>query len=88
MQQHLRSTTIGRKLTVNPWLLLAMLPSAAILMLHLAVGPFGHPTLLHWHRHWKKLPSVLHYFVLGLAVFALILGTSQLLGLWGTPLEP
>lgn len=64
-----------------------MLPSAAVLMLHLAVGPFGHPTLLHWHLRWKKQASPLKNSIIILAVLTLILGTSQLLGLWGTPIE-
>lgn len=74
-------------MTVNPWLLFAMLPAAALIMLHLAVGPFGHPSLLHWHVRWKKLASFVKNPLLLLAVFTLILGTSQLLGLWGTPIE-
>lgn len=74
-------------MTVNPWLLLAMLPAAAIIMLHLAVGPFGHISLLHWHLRWKEQAPLLRYSFLFLAVSALILGTSQLLGLWGTPIE-
>lgn len=64
-----------------------MLPAAAIIMLHLAVGPFGHPTLLHWHVRWKKQAGLLKNFLIILAVLTLILGTSQLLGLWGTPIE-
>lgn len=64
-----------------------MLPSAAVLMLHLAVGPFGHPTLLHWHLRWKKQAALLKNSLIILAALTLILGTSQLLGLWGTPIE-
>lgn len=64
-----------------------MLPAAALIMLQLAVGPFGHPTLVHWHQRWKKQTSFLRYSLLFLASLALILGTTQLLGLWGTPLE-
>lgn len=74
-------------MTANPWLLLAMLPAAALLMLHLAVGPFGHPTLLHWHVSWRKRSSALKYGLLLIAITLLILGTAQLLGLWGTPIE-
>lgn len=64
-----------------------MLPAAAVLMLHLAVGPFGHPTLLHWHVRWKKQPPLIKNTLVLLAVITLILGTSQLLGLLGTPIQ-
>lgn len=57
-----------------------MLPAAAIIMLHLAVGPFAHPSLLHWHQRFARLLPTVRYPLVILAVITLITGTFHLLG--------
>lgn len=68
---------------INPWILAAMVPAVALLMLHLGVGPFGHPTLIHHHAKWRKnIPALWRNLLVFLAVLTLIIGTSHLLGFW------
>lgn len=72
---------------INPWIIAAMAPAAALLMLHFGVGPFGHPSRLHWHQSWRnQLPYGWQILLVFLAVLTLTLGTSHLLGLWTYPI--
>lgn len=57
-----------------------MLPAAAILMLHLAIGPFGHPSLLHWHQSFTRIGVLWRTSLVFLAIFTLLIGTLHLLG--------
>jgi hypothetical protein len=62
--------------------LIAMVPSMVLLMLHLAIGPFGHVRFLHWHLRWKTMPVWLQRILLLLATGILLAGASHLLGIW------
>lgn len=57
-----------------------MLPAAALVMLHLAVGPFAHPSLLHWHQRWQRLSALWRHPLLLLACVVLVFGTLELFG--------
>ena len=65
--------------------LIAMVPAMVLLMLHLAIGPFGHVRFLHWHLRWKKTPVWLQRILLLLASAVLLAGASHLLGIWQRP---
>lgn len=62
--------------------LIAMVPAMVLLMLHLAIGPFGHVRFLHWHLRWKTMPVWLQRILLLLATGILVAGASHLLGIW------
>lgn len=62
--------------------LIAMVPAMVLLMLHLAIGPFGHVRFLHWHLRWKTMPVWLQRILLLLATGILLAGASHLLGIW------
>lgn len=66
-------------------LLVGMVPAMVLLMLHLAIGPFGHMRFLHWHLRWKKSPLWLQRTLLLLAIAVLLAGGSHLLGIWQLP---
>lgn len=70
---------------INPWVIAAMIPAMVILMIHLAIGPFGHPTRLHWHMRWRTLPAALKYPLILMSATVLIAGASHALGLWLWP---
>jgi len=63
----------------------AMALAMAWVMLHLAIGPFGHPKFLHWHQGYLKLPKAVRNFALGLCGLITILAISHLLGLYELP---
>ena len=67
----------------TPLLLIALVISATLLMLQLAVGPFGHMKFLHLHQAYIKQPKVLRYPLTALAIIVVVLAVSHLLGLWG-----
>lgn len=67
---------------INPWILAAMVPAVTVLMLHLGVGPFGHPSLLPLHAKWRRTPMFWQILLVFLAVLTLIIGATHLLGLW------
>ena len=62
--------------------LIAMVPAMVLLMLHLAIGPFGDVRFLHWHLRWKTMPVWLQRILLLLATGILLAGASHLLGIW------
>lgn len=70
---------------INPWVIAAMIPAMVILMVHFAIGPFGHPTRLHWHMRWRAWPMTFKAPLLTLSVILLAAGTSHALGLWLWP---
>lgn len=67
---------------INPWVLAAMVPAMVILMLHLAIGPFGHMKFIHWHLRWKQQSATRQRLLLSIAILVLLSGASHLLGLW------
>lgn len=73
---------------INPWVIAAMIPAMVILMIHFAIGPFGHPTRLHWHLRWQQQPQALKIPLLLLATLTLLAGASHVTGLWLWPAEP
>ena len=73
---------------INPWVIAAMIPAMVIVMIHYAIGPFGHPTRLHWHLRWKQLPTLVKAPLLTLSALLLIAGTTHATGLWLWPATP
>jgi len=67
----------------TPLLLIALVISAALLMLQLAVGPFGHMKFLHLHQSYIKQPKALRYPLTTIAITIIVLAVSHLLGIWG-----
>ena len=66
---------------LDSWIIAAMLPSAALWMLHLGIGPFGHPSLLHWHQRWRqKTARYKRVIATTSASLVLFIGTALLLG--------
>ncbi len=70
---------------INPWVFAAMVPAMVIVMLQLAIGPFGHMKFIHWHLRWKQLPAGLRVPLLWLSGIVLLAGTTHLLGFWDAP---
>jgi len=62
-------------------ILLAMLPAMALTMLHLGIGPFGHPRFLRHHINYRQRPKALRYSVQIVCALILAFGAVQLLGL-------
>jgi hypothetical protein len=50
-------------------------------MLRLAVGPFGHVTLLPWHQAYMRRPTWLRLTLQGLALAIMLLAVASLMGL-------
>ncbi|MAK89798.1 MAG: hypothetical protein CMI13_00980 [Oleibacter sp.] len=71
---------------INPWVIAAMIPAMVIVMIHFAIGPFGHPTRLHWHMRWKQWPAAIKTPLLLIASILLTAGASHAVGLWMWPL--
>lgn len=67
---------------INPWVIAAMIPAMVVVMVHFAIGPFGHPTRLHWHMRWRTLPAPLKTLCLLVSASLLIAGATHALGLW------
>ena len=70
---------------INPWILAAMIPAMVVLMLQLAIGPFGHVKFIHWHLRWKQLPATIRQPLIALAILLLLVGGTHLLGFWQMP---
>lgn len=66
----------------TPVLLVALVLSAALLMLQLAVGPFGHMKFLHLHQAYLKQSKALRYPLTAVALLTIIAAASHLLGIW------
>lgn len=60
--------------------LLLMVSATALIMLHLAIGPFSHIRFLHWHQRWQALPSYVKRPLLSMSVAIILLGIALLLG--------
>ena len=67
---------------MSGWMFMSMLPAAALLMLHLGVGPFGHAKWNHLHTRWRAANVVLQTVLVALAAVVLIAGITHLLGVW------
>lgn len=67
----------------TPLLLIALVVAATLLMLQLAVGPFGHMKFLHLHQAYIKQPKALRYPITMVAVIVIVLAVTHLLGIWG-----
>lgn len=70
---------------INPWIIAAMIPAMVILMVHLAIGPFGHPARLRWHLRWSSLPAAVKYPLIVFSSLILAAGASHALGFWLWP---
>ncbi|WP_430461424.1 hypothetical protein ACQUQU_01200 [Thalassolituus sp. LLYu03] len=73
---------------MNPWVIAAMIPAMVILMVHFAIGPFGHPSRLHWHLKWKARPASLRQPLILLATLVLLAGATHVTGFWLWPSAP
>lgn len=67
----------------TPILLITLVLSAALLMLQLAVGPFGHMKFLYLHQAYLKQSRLLRYPLTALALTTIIAAITHLLGIWG-----
>ena len=72
---------------INPWVIAAMIPAMVIVLIHFAIGPFGHPTRLHWHMKWATWPTSIRRLLLIIATITLIAGASHATGLWFWPTD-
>ncbi|WP_157729847.1 hypothetical protein [Bacterioplanes sanyensis] len=64
-----------------PLLLIALVLSATIWMLRLAVGPFGHIKFLYLHQAYLTWPIWLRYTLQSAAVAVMLLSIVTLMGL-------
>lgn len=67
---------------INPWIFAAMVPAMVVLMLQLAIGPFGHMKFIHWHLRFRKISPRIRIPLLLAAALTLTAGTAHLLGWW------
>lgn len=67
----------------TPVLLIALVLSCALMMLQLAVGPFGHMKFLHLHQSYMKQPKGLRYPLTAIALLVMAAAATHLLGIWG-----
>ncbi|MBE0483695.1 MAG: hypothetical protein IBX52_09355 [Bacterioplanes sp.] len=61
--------------------LLLMVGATALIMLHLAIGPFAHIRFLHWHQRWLALPTYITRPLIITSIVIILLGIALLLGL-------
>lgn len=66
--------------TATPLLFIALVVAVTLLMLQLAVGPFGHIKFLHLHHRYTKQPKALRYPLLLLALLIILATVSHLGG--------
>jgi hypothetical protein len=66
----------------TPLLLIALVCSATLLMLQLAVGPFGHPRFIHLHQAYLRWPEGLRRLFSGIAAVVIFSALTHLSGLW------
>lgn len=62
-------------------ILFFMLPAAALVMLKLGVGVFGHPSLYHHHIAYKKKPVLIRGIVEVISYGVLLLGFLLMVGI-------
>jgi len=60
---------------------LLMLPAMAITMLHLGIGPFGHPSMIRHHMAFKRISSPIRTIIQLVCALVLLAGTGQMLGI-------
>lgn len=60
---------------------LAMLPAMALTMLHLGIGPFGHPSMIKHHKAFLRIPKVIRIIIQAVCVVVLVTGAAQMLGI-------
>lgn len=64
----------------TPVILIALIFAAALLMLQLAVGPFGHVRFIHLHQSYLKYPAPLRKTLTSVAIIIILIATAHLLG--------
>lgn len=65
----------------TPIILIALVLAAVLLMLQLAVGPFGHVRFIHLHQSYRKYPAILRKALSSAAITIIIIAFAHLLGL-------
>lgn len=68
--------------TATPLLLIALIAAATLLMLQLAVGPFGHMKFIHVHKAYLKWPVAVRHSLTTLSVAIILLALTHLTGFW------
>lgn len=69
--------------TATPLLLILLVAAVTLLMLQLAVGPFGHIKFLHLHKAYATQPKLLRQSLATLAVIIIALAVTHIMGIWG-----
>ena len=70
-----------------PALLIAMVVAVVIIMLQLGIGPFGHPSRMHWHQRFVQIAPATRNMLMGICAATLVLSITHLLGLWGAEIS-
>ncbi len=65
----------------TPVVMIALVIAVIVWMLRLAVGPFGHVTLLPWHQAYMRRPTWLRLTLQGIALAIMLLAVASLMGL-------
>ncbi|MBN59686.1 MAG: hypothetical protein QF808_01295 [Thalassolituus sp.] len=60
---------------------LMMLPAMALTMLHLGIGPFGHPSMIKHHLAFLRVPKLLRIIIQVICIAVLVTGAAQMLGI-------
>ena len=60
---------------------LMMLPAMALTMLHLGIGPFGHPSMIKHHLAFLRVPKLLRIIIQVICIVVLVTGAAQMLGI-------
>ena len=60
---------------------LMMLPAMALTMLHLGIGPFGHPSMIKHHLAFLRAPKLLRIIIQAICIAVLFTGAAQMLGM-------
>ncbi len=59
---------------------LMMLPAMAVTMLHLGIGPFGHPSMIKHHVAFLRVSKLLRIIIQAICIAVLLTGAAQMLG--------
>ncbi len=62
-------------------LIFLMIPAMVICTLNLGIGPFGHPSRVHLHQGFRRLPGHVRMPLLFISTLILILGFTEIAGL-------
>lgn len=64
----------------TPVILIALVLAATLLMLQLAIGPFGHARFIHLHQSYLKYPAPLRNAFMSAAIIIILIAVAHLLG--------